>query len=71
MNKINFRIKCERNYVIVKLITKKSSSRMINSNNRKYIIFIEIINAVDNIISFFLIFKKSFIVHCLTVNNFH
>ena len=44
---------------------------MINLNNRKYITSIEVINVVDDIISFFLIFKKFIIVHRLIVNDFH
>ena len=71
MNEINFRIKCAKSRIIIILITKKSSSRMTDLNNREYIIFVKIINAVDNIISFFFIFKKSFITHCLIVNDFH
>ena len=71
MNETDFRIECKKNYIIVILITKKSLSRIINSNNRKYIIFIKIINIVDDIISFFFIFKKSFIVYRLIINEFH
>ena len=71
MNEIDFWIECEINYVIVILITKKSLSRMTNSNNREYIIFVKIINVVDDIISFFLIFKKFFILYRLTINDFH
>ena len=39
MNETDFRIECERNHVIVILITKKPSLRMTNSDNREYIIF--------------------------------
>ena len=44
---------------------------MTDSDNHEYIIFIEIINVVNDIILFFFIFKRSFIVHRLTVNDFH
>ena len=44
---------------------------MTDSNNCENIILIEIIYIVEIIILFFLIFKKSFIVHRLTVNDFH
>ena len=71
MNEINFCIKYERSYLIVTLIINKFSSRMTDSNNREYIIVVEIINVVDDIISFFFIFKKDFIVHRLTVNDLH
>ena len=42
---------------------------MTDSDNCEYIIFVTIMNTVDNIILFFLIFKRSFIVHRLTVND--
>ena len=71
MNEIDFRIECERNRVIITLITKKFSPRMINSDNHEYIIFVEVINVVDDIISSFLIFKKLIIVHRLIVNDFY
>ena len=44
---------------------------MTDSDNREYIIFVKIINAVDDIISLFLIFKNFFIVYRLIVNDFH
>ena len=69
MNEIDFRIECERSRLMIILIIKQSSSRMINSNNRKYIIFVKVINVVDNIIISFLIFKKIFIAHRLIVND--
>ena len=69
MNEIDFRIKCEKNRLMIILITKQFSSRMTNSNNRKYIIFVEIINVVDDIITSFFIFKKVFIAHRLIVND--
>ena len=71
MNETDFRIKYSRNRVIVTLITKKSSSRMTDLDNREYIIFVAIINVVDDIILLFFIFKKFFIAHCLTVNDLH
>ena len=71
MNEIDFRIEYARNRVIITLTTKKSQSRMTDSDNCKYIIFVEVINVVGDIISFFLIFKKFFIAHRLTVNDFH
>ena len=71
MDETDFQIECERSHVVVILITKKSLSRMTNSDNREYIIFIEVINVVDDIILSFLIVKKSFIAHRLTVNDFH
>ena len=71
MNETGFRIKCEKSRLMITLITKQSSPRMTNSDNREYIIFVEVINAVDDIISLFLIFKKSFIAHRLTVNDLH
>ena len=71
MNEIDFRIECARGRVIITLITKKSRPRMTDSDNREYIIFVEVINVADDIISFFLIFKKFFIVHRLTVNDLH
>ena len=63
MNETDFRIECEKSRIIITLITKKSSSRMTDLNNREYIIFVEVINAADDIISSFLIFKKSIIAH--------
>ena len=71
MNEIDFRIECATNRVIITLTTKKSSLHMIDSDNCEYIIFVEVINVVDNIILFFFIFKKFFITYCLTVNDFH
>ena len=69
MNEIDFRIKYKRNCLMITLITKQSSSRMTNSNNREYIIFVEVINVVDDIITSFLIFKEVFIAHRLIVND--
>ena len=69
MNEIDFRIEYERNRLIIILITKQSSSRMTDLNNREYIIFVEVINVVDNIITSFFIFKKIFIAHRLIVND--
>ena len=71
MNETDFRIKYAKNRVIITLITKKSRPRMINSDNREYIIFVKIINVADDIILLFLIFKKSFIAHRLIVNNLY
>ena len=53
MNEIDFRIKCKRNRLIITLIINKFSSRMADSDNHKYIIFVKIINVVNNIIFFF------------------
>ena len=69
MNEIDFRIECERSRLMITLIIKQSSSRMTNSNNHEYIIFVEVINVVDDIITSFLIFKKIFIAHHLIVND--
>ena len=71
MNETSFRIECERSRMIITLITRKPSSRMIDSDNREYITSIEVINVADNIISFFFIFKKFIIAHRLTVNDLH
>ena len=71
MNEINFRIEYAKDCIIITLITRKSQSRMTDSDNRKYFIFIKIINIVDDIIFFFLIFKKYFITYRLTVNDLH
>ena len=71
MNEIDFRIEYIRDRVIITSTIKKSRSRMTDSDNREYIIFIKVINAVDDIISFFFIFKRFFIAHRLTVNDFH
>ena len=71
IKEIDFRIEYIRSRVIVTLTTKKFSSRMTDSDNREYIIFVEIINAVDDIILLFPIFKESFIVYRLTVNDLH
>ena len=43
---------------------------MIDLNNYKYIVFVKIINAVDNIILLFFSYKI-FIVYYLLVNNFY
>ena len=67
----DFRIECAKNYVVIILTIKKSRSRIIDSNNREYIIFDKVMNAVNNIISSFFVFKRLFIVYCLTVNDFH
>ena len=48
---------------MITLIIKQFLSRMTDLNNRKYIIFIEIINVVDNITTSFFIFKEVFIAH--------
>ena len=64
-----FWIKCERSRLMIILIIKQSLSRITDSNNREYIIFVEVINVVDNIIILFLIFKKVFIAHRLIVND--
>ena len=71
MNETNFQIECKRNCIIVTLITRKFISRMIDSDNRKYITSIEIINVIDDIISFFFIFKKFIIVHRLIINDLY
>ena len=69
MNKIDFRVECERSRSMIILITKQSSPRMTNSDNHEYIIFVKVINVVDDIIILFLIFKRVFIVHRLTIND--
>ena len=71
MDETGFRIGCARSRVVITLTTKKPSPRMADSDNREYITFVEVINAADDIISFFLIFKRSSIAHRLTVNDLH
>ena len=69
MNEIDFLIKCARDHVIIILITKKPWSRMTDSDNREYIIFIEIINVVDDIILFFFSFLKNLLSHIVWLST--
>ena len=72
MNEIDFRVNCDRNRIVLTLNIQKSS-KTIDSNNRKYLTFIKIINDEENLILFMFIAKNvDLILHRMIVDNdFH
>ena len=69
MNETEFRLNCGKSCIIITLNIKKSF-KMIDSNNREYIILMKIINVNDEIISSMLIVKENFILYRFVVNDF-
>ena len=69
MNEIDFRVNCDRDRIMFILNIQKFS-KTADSNNRKYLTFIKIINDKKNLISFMFIAKDiDLILHRMIVDN--
>ena len=69
MNEIDFRVNCDRSRIMFILNIQKFL-KTIDSNNRKYLTFIKIINDEKNLISFIFIAKNvDLILHRMIVDN--
>ena len=69
MNKIDFRVNCDRDRIVLTLNIQKFL-KTIDSNNRKYLTFIKIINNKENSILFMFIAKDiDLILHRIIVDN--
>ena len=62
MNETNFRIDCDRAHLVM-IINVNKSLRMIDLNNRDYIISMKCVNFVNDVISFLFIILKVNILH--------
>ena len=69
MNKIDFRINCGRDQIVLTLNIQKFL-KTVDSNNREYLTFIKIINDEENSISFIFIAKNvNSILHRMIIDN--
>ena len=69
MNEIDFRINYDRNRIMLTLNIQKLS-KTTDSDNRKYLTFIKVINNEENLISFILIAKDvDLILHRMIIGN--
>ena len=68
MNKIDFRIDCDKSHLIF-IFDIQKNLRLIDSKNKNYINDIEIINVANKCISFMLILKNQHILYKWILNN--